>query len=779
MQTTEQGGPHQRVAGGVVDPVCGMTVDSEHPKGGRYAWRGETYGFCGPKCLAKFQANPAAYLGPHKDAPAAPEDRSRLYTCPMHPEIRQVGPGTCPKCGMALEPLIVSEAPSADETRELRDMSRRLWWSIPPAAVLLLMGMGDMFRGGAHSSPGWMSWVQLALAAPVVLGAGWPFFRRGWASIRNRHPNMFTLISMGVGVSFGDSLIAVFAPNVFPPAFRMHGGQVGLYFEPAAVIVVLVLVGQVLELRARASTGGAIRALLGLAPKTARRLRDDGIEEDVPLADVHAGDHLRVRPGEKIPVDGSVLSGRSNVDESMVSGEPTPVEKVEGDKVTGATLNGSGSLVMVADRVGPDTLLAQIVRMVSEAQRSQAKIQRVADRFAAGFVPAVIVIAGITFAGWALWGPQPRMAFALVNAIAVLIIACPCALGLATPMAIMVATGRGASLGILVKNAEAFETMAKVDTLLVDKTGTLTEGRPELTTVKPLGARAEGELLRIVASVERASEHPLAASIVRGAERRGLKLSEPEGVQTIAGKGVSGSVEGRRVVLGNLALFKENGIDPRTLPELAEALRKQGQTVMFVAIDGEAAGLLGVADPIKPSTLEAIRALKSEGLRIVMVTGDSRTTAEAVARQLGIDQVEAEVLPDQKNAVVKRLQSEGRIVAMAGDGINDAPALAQAHVGIAMGTGTDVAIQSAGLTLVKGDLRGIVRARRLSRATLRNIRQNLVFAFGYNSLGIPIAAGVLYPAPGVLLSPMIASAAMSLSSVSVIANSLRLRRVAL
>jgi Cu+-exporting ATPase len=776
--------PGKRLVGAntTIDPVCGMIVDAEHPKGGRHLYKGQLYGFCSPKCLARFKADPDAYLAPKKQAPPRPEELSAIYTCPMHPEVRQVGPGACPKCGMALEPLVAVATPSDADNQELRGMSRRLWWSIPPAAVLLLVGMSEMLpslRFQHRVGTTFLAWLQLALAAPVVLWAGWPFFQRGWASVRSRYPNMFTLIAMGVGVAFVYSVVAVLAPSFFPPAFRAHDGRVGLYFEPAAVIVVLVLVGQVLELRARAKTGGAIRALLGLAPKTARKLLDEGREEEVPLDEVHPGDRLRVRPGEKVPVDGVVLTGHSSIDESMVTGESMPVEKAEGDKLTGATLNGSGSLVMRAERVGADTLLSQIVRMVSEAQRSQARIQRTADVVASYFVPAVIFAAVVTFIVWALWGPPPQLALALVNAVAVLIIACPCALGLATPMAIMVATGRGASIGVLVKNAEALETLEKVDTLLLDKTGTLTEGKPELISVIPAGRWSESDLLRLSASLERASEHPLAASIVRGAESRGLALVEPRAFEALPGKGVSGTVDGRRVALGNRALFDDLGIDLRDTSPRAEAMWEQGQTVMLAAIDGEVAGLLGVADPIKPSAAEAIRALHAEGLRLVMVTGDNRATADAVARRLGIDQVEAEVLPEQKSDVVKRLQSQGRIVAMAGDGINDAPALAQAHVGIAMGTGTDVAIESAGLTLIKGDLRGLVRARRLSRATMRNIRQNLVFAFGYNALGVPLAAGVLYPVFGLLLSPMIASAAMSLSSVSVIGNALRLRRVSL
>jgi Cu+-exporting ATPase len=757
-----------------IDPVCGMTVDPVHPKGGQWTYEGTTYGFCNPKCLARFQANPVHFLHPEKvDVP--PPSAGAVYTCPMHPEVRQVGPGTCPKCGMALEPLVVSlEEPGEDP--ELISMKRRLWWIIPPALALLVFGMAEMIPGNPfHQVPGW---IQLLLAAPVVLWGGWPFFERGWASLRHRHLNMFTLIAMGVGVAFAYSVVAVVAPGLFPPAFRGHSGTVALYFEPAAVIVVLVLVGQVLELRARARTGGAIRALLGLAPKTARRVLADGREVEVELSSVQPGDRLRIRPGEKVPVDGVVVSGHSNVDESMVTGEPIPVAKAEGERVTGGTLNGSGSLVMKAERVGADTLLARIVQMVSEAQRSQAPIQRLADKVSGWFVPSVIVVAVLTFVIWALWGPSPALAHALVNAVAVLIIACPCALGLATPMAVMVSTGRGAQAGVLVKNAAALETLERVDTLLVDKTGTLTEGKPAVTALVVEGL-SEGELLRLAAGLEGASEHPLAAAIVRAAEERGLPRAKVERFDAHVGRGVVGIVDSRQVAVGNRALLEELGVDAASLAERAESMRVEGQTAMFVAVEGTAAGLIGVSDPIKATTKAAIEALHREGLRIVMVTGDSRTTAEAVARRLGIDEIEAEVRPEQKRDVVKKVQSQGHLVAMAGDGINDAPALAQADVGIAMGTGTDVAIESAGLTLLRGDLQGLVRARRLSKATLRNIRQNLAFAFGYNLLGVPVAAGLLYPFFGLLLSPMIASAAMSLSSVSVITNSLRLRRVRL
>jgi len=735
------------------------------------------------------------------------------YTCPMHPEVRQPGPGSCPKCGMALEPVapvaastrkewvcpmhpeIVRDAPGdcpkcgmalepstvageEEENRELTDMRRRFLVSALLTVPLFLVAMGEFIPGRPLDGlvPGRvLPWVELLLGTPVVLWGGWPFFVRGWQSVVHRSLNMFTLIGLGVGVAFGYSLVAVLFPEIFPPSFRDASGAVAVYFEAAAAIVTLVLLGQVMELKARSSTGAAIKALLGLAPKTARRLRDDGSDEDVPLDQVQPGDRLRVRPGEKVPVDGVVLEGTSAVDESMVSGEAIPVEKNPGDRVVGATVNGTGSFVLKADRVGAESLLARIVQMVSEAQRSRAPIQKLADQVAGWFVPAVVSIAVATAIVWGLFGPEPRMANALVNAVAVLIIACPCALGLATPMSIRVATGKGATAGVLFRNAEAIEILRKVDTLVIDKTGTLTEGRPKLVTVEPAEGWDGKGLLRLAASLERGSEHPLAAAIVAGARERGVEPAATESFESVTGKGVIGRVDGRSIGLGNLKLLEDLGISPGELAGKAEALRKEGQTVMFVAADGKAAGLLGVADPVKGTTPEAIRQLHEEGIRIVMLTGDSRTTAEAVAGKLGIDEVTAEVLPDQKAAVVKRLQGEGRIVAMAGDGINDAPALAQAQVGIAMGTGTDVAMESAGVTLVKGDLRGIVRARRLSRATMRNIRQNLFFAFGYNALGIPVAAGVLYPFFGILLSPVIAAAAMSLSSVSVIGNALRLR----
>jgi Cu+-exporting ATPase len=698
----------------------------------------------------------------------------------MHPEIVRDAPGTCPLCGMALEPMTPS-AGDEEGNEELRDMTRRFRVSVVLTAPLFALVMSDMLPGMPlqRALPsGALAWIQLALATPVVLWGGWPFFVRGWASLHTRL-NMFTLIALGTGTAYAYSLVAVLAPGIFPTSFRDEHGGVALYFEAAAVIVTLVLLGQVLELRARHRTGAAIRALLGLAPRTARRVRDDGSDEDVTLEAIQAGDRLRVRPGEKVPVDGVVEEGRSAVDEAMITGEPIPVEKGPGNRVVGATVNQSGSFVMRAERVGAETLLARIVQMVAEAQRSRAPIQRLVDQVSAWFVPAVVVAAAATFVIWALVGPEPRLAFALVNAVAVLIIACPCALGLATPMSIMVAAGKGASVGVLFKDAEAIEHLRKVDTLLVDKTGTLTEGRPRLVAAEATEGVDESDLLRLVASLERGSEHPLAAAIVAGAQERGIALADSEGFEAHTGRGVTGRVGGREVALGNATLLRERGVDPGRLAVRADALRAEGQTVMFVGLDGRAAGLLGVADPIKPTTAEAIARLHADGVRIVMVTGDDRTTALAVARKLGIDEVEADVLPERKVEVVTKLQALGRVVAMAGDGVNDAPALARADVGIAMGTGTDVAMESAGVTLVKGDLRGIVRARRLSRATLRNIRQNLFFAFVYNALGVPVAAGALYPAIGLLLSPMIAAAAMSLSSASVIANALRLRRAPL
>jgi len=700
-----------------------------------------------------------------------------LYTCPMHPEIVRDEPGNCPICGMSLEPrtAVIEEGESA----ELIDMRRRFWVSVALTIPVLVVSMGDMLPGNPISRilPGRSRvFVELLLTTPIAIWASWPFYVRAVQSVKNRSLNMFTLIGLGVSVAYGYSVVAALVPHIFPAAFRDHQGQVGVYFEAAAMIVTLILLGQVLELRARSQTGAAIRAILGLAAKSARRIREDGGEEDIPLEHVHVGDRLRVRPGEKIPVDGAVLEGQSNVDESMVTGEPIPVQKSAGDQVIGATINGTGALVMRAERVGSETLLSRIVAMVAEAQRSRAPIQKLADQVSAIFVPIVVVIAIVTFVVWSLVGPEPPMAYALVNAVAVLIIACPCALGLATPMSVMVATGKGATMGVLFRNAEAIEILRKVDTLVVDKTGTLTEGRPRLVTVVTGDGIEETVLLRLVATLERGSEHPLAEAIVKGAEDRGVELSRLEDFESITGKGVQGKVDGARVAAGNRALMEGLGVDAAHLAARAESLRAEGQTVMFVAIDGKPAGIVGVADPIKASTPEAIRDLQAEGIHVVMLTGDSGTTAAAVAAKLGIDEVIAEVLPDQKAEKVKALQAEGRTVAMAGDGINDAPALAQAQVGVAMGTGTDVAMESAGVTLVKGDLRGIVRARRLSRQTMTNIEQNLFFAFVYNSAGVPVAAGVLYPAFGILLSPMFAAAAMSFSSVSVIANSLRLRR---
>ncbi len=802
------------------DPVCGMTVQPGTPHRAQHG--GQIYLFCSAGCLAKFQADPGRYLGsktsnvPERmaDPAAPPTGADAAYICPMHTEVVQDEPGSCPKCGMALEPAgiptpatntewtcpmhpqIVRDQPGncpicgmaleprtvtleEQENPELTDMTRRFWVSVVLSVPLLVIAMGHLIPNdplGRLLPHGVRNFVELALATPVVLWGGFPFFVRAWQSVVNRSLNMFTLIGLGVGVAYVYSVVATVAPDLFPTSFRDEIGRVGVYYEAAAIIVTLVLLGQVLELRARGRTGAAIRALLGLAPKTARRLREDGGEEDVPLVDVRVGDRLRVRPGEKVPVDGLVVEGRSSVDESMVTGESIPVEKVSGERVIGATLNGTGALVMRAERVGSETLLSQIVRMVAEAQRSRAPIQKLADRVAAVFVPAVLAIAALTFVIWAIWGPAPRMAYAIVNAVAVLIIACPCALGLATPMSIMVAAGKGATAGVLFKNAEAIEVLREVNTLVLDKTGTLTEGRPELHAVEVASGANEGELLRLASGLERASEHPLAAAIVRGAEGRGIQPAHAQSFESRTGSGVVGQVEGRVIALGNRRLLEELGMNTEGLNERAETLRADGATVLFAAIDGKAAGLLAVIDPIKPSTPEAVRRLQGEGLRLVMVTGDSRTTAEAVAGKLGLDEVVAEVRPEQKVEIVRRLQSEGRVVAMAGDGINDAPALAQANVGIAMGTGTDVAMESADVTLVKGDLTGIVRARRLSDATIRNIKQNLFFAFLYNALGVPIAAGVLYPFFGVLLSPIIAAAAMSFSSVSVVGNALRLRR---
>jgi len=765
------------------DVVCGMMVDPARTAG-TSEYEGKTYYFCGRGCKAKFDANPPRYVKPGLGIRPATSSGgipagANKWTCPMHPEIVRDAPGSCPICGMALEPLtITAEEP---ENEELRDMTRRFWTGVALTVPTLAIGMADVIPGHPLErllAPAAATWMQLVLATPVVLWGGWPFFVRGWQSVVNRSLNMFTLIALGVGVAYGYSVVATLAPGLFPPSFRNESGTVGVYFEAAAAIVTLVLLGQVMELRARSHTGAAIRALLGLAPKTALRLREDGREEDVPLEHVHPGDRLRVRPGEKVPVDGVVLEGKSSVDESMVTGEPIPVEKGPDDRVIGATVNGTGSFILRAERVGSDTLLAQIVNMVAQAQRSRAPIQRLADVVSGYFVPIVVAIAIVTAIVWAIVGPQPRMAHAIVNAVAVLIIACPCALGLATPMSIMVATGKGATLGVLFRDAEAIEVMRQVDTLVVDKTGTLTVGKPRIMHVKTASGWDESQLLRLAATLEAASEHPLAAAIVQGALERAISPAKAEQFESITGKGVKGRVEGHAVTLGNRVLMEDEGIPTTELATAAEELRTQGQTVMIVAVDRRIVGLIGVADPIKETTVEAVRQLHGEGIRLVMLTGDNRTTAETVARQLGIDDVIAEVLPDRKAEVVKRLQLEGKFVAMAGDGINDAPALAQAHVGIAMGTGADVAMESAGVTLVKGDLRGIVRARRLSRATMGNIKQNLFFAFVYNSLGVPIAAGVLYPFFGLLLSPMIAAAAMSFSSVSVIANALRLRRVA-
>ncbi|HET7710227.1 MAG TPA: heavy metal translocating P-type ATPase [Sphingomicrobium sp.] len=757
------------------DPVCGMDVDPKTTPY-RHARDGSDYFFCSARCLDKFAADPDRYLSPSPSATetAALVPNGTIWTCPMHPEIRRNRPGNCPICGMALEPL----EPSLEDgpNPELIDMSRRFWISSLLSVPLVILALGaELFRWDMLPMRTSV-WVQLGLASPVVLWGGWPFFERFWNSLKSRHLNMFTLIGLGVGVAYGYSLVAVVAPQLFPDSLRTMGGAVPVYFEAAAVITTLVLLGQVLELRARSATGKAIRALLGLAPKTARRIGENAQDEDVPIEHVQVGDRLRIRPGEKVPVDGIVEEGHSSVDESMISGEPVPVEKQAGAKVTGATVNGTGSLVMRAERVGRYTMLSQIVRMVAEAQRSRAPIQALADKVSGWFVPAVVLVSIATFIAWSLIGPEPRFSHALVNAIAVLIIACPCALGLATPMSIMVGTGRGATAGVLVRNAEALELMEKIDTLVVDKTGTLTLGKPRLVSVEPAAGFEPGDLLRMAAALEKGSEHPLAAAIVDGAAERGLDLPAAEDFQSTTGKGVSGLVEGRQIMLGNKALLSGAGIDVSELQSAADRSRAEGQGVMFVAVNGRLAGLLVVADPIKDSAPPAIAALRRAGIRIVMLTGDNRVTADAVARRVGgIDQVEADVLPDQKQAVIGRLRGQGRRVAMAGDGINDAPALAAADVGIAMGTGTDVAMESAAVTLVKGDLGGIVRARRLSRAVMRNIRENLFFSFVFNAAGVPIAAGILYPWFGLLLSPIIAGAAMAFSSVAVIGNSLRLR----
>ncbi|MBI2260891.1 MAG: heavy metal translocating P-type ATPase [Caulobacterales bacterium] len=758
-----------------VDPVCGMTVDPA-TAAHRAAHEGQDYFFCSAGCRTKFVADPDRYLGGAPEpAPVIP---GAIYTCPMHPEVRQEGPGSCPICGMALEPeTVTAEAPV---NHELIDFTRRLWVGAVLTLPVFALEMGGHLTGLAMRIPGQTSnWIQLALATPVVLWAGWPFFQRGWASLRNRSLNMFTLIAIGVGAAWIYSVVAVLAPDLFPAAVRRMDGSAPVYFEAAAIITVLVLVGQILELRAREQTSGAIRALLDLAPKTARRVRDDGGDEDVTLDLVVVGDRLRVRPGEKVAVDGEILDGRVTIDESLVTGESMPVTKDVGDKVVAGSLNKTGSFVMRADKVGADTLLAQIVQMVAQAQRSRAPIQRLADKVSGWFVPAVIGIAVLAAIVWGLVGPEPRLSYALVAAVSVLIIACPCALGLATPISIMVGVGRGAHAGVLIKNAEALERFEKVDTLVLDKTGTLTEGRPSVTAIRPAAGFDEVELLRLSASLERSSEHPLADAIVRAASDRDLVLSEASEFDSPVGRGVTGVVDGSRVTLGNGRYLKEIDIDVTPLEAEAEALRQDGATAIFVAVDGAVAGVLGIADPVKATTAAAIRDLKAAGLRLVMMTGDNRTTAEAVARRLGIDDVQAEVLPQDKASVVERLRAEGRVVAMAGDGVNDAPALAAADVGVAMGAGSDVAIESAGVTLLGGDLQGIVRARRLSKAVMGNIRQNLVFAFGYNTLGIPVAAGLLYPVFGLLLSPALAALAMALSSVSVIANALRLRAVRL
>ncbi len=763
-----------------LDPVCGMTVKIS-PTALSATHDGERYDFCGAKCQTRFIADPARFL----DGEAATNATSSKtaapgtqWTCPMHPEIIRPEPGSCPICGMALEPLTPSA--SSESSVELIDMTRRFWIGLALALPVVVLEMA----GHLFTLPAWLtgqtgSWLQLVLATPVVWWAGWPFFERGWDSVRTRHLNMFTLIAMGTGVAWVYSIVATVAPHIFPAAFRSAAGTVAVYFEAAAVIIVLVLLGQVLELRARAATGGAIRALLDLSPKSARRVKADGEDEEVPLDQIAVGDNLRVRPGEKVPVDGVLVDGRGTVDESMVTGESMPVTKEAGAKLIGGTINQTGGLLMRANKVGRDTMLARIVQMVADAQRSRAPIQRLADKVAGYFVPAVLAIAVLAFVVWSAIGPSPAMGFGLLAAVAVLIIACPCALGLATPMAIMVGIGKGASLGVLIKNAEALERLERVDTLVVDKTGTLTEGRPRVVAIHAATGHEESDLLQAAASVERASEHPLALAIVAEAERRGIELVEPSGVDSPVGKGVVGQVGARKVLVGSARFLHEQNVGTESLAAPAEKFRTQGMTAIFVALDGVVAGVVGIADPIKDTTAAALKALLAEGVRVIMLTGDNRTTAEAVARQLGIREIEADVLPEQKSEVVSKLRQAGRVVAMAGDGVNDAPALAAADVGIAMGSGTDVAIESAGVTLLKGDLNGIVIARRLSRATMRNIRQNLFFAFAYNAAGVPIAAGVLYPVFGLLLSPVFAAAAMALSSVSVIGNALRLRSVRL
>lgn len=757
----------------VKDPVCGMSVDPNSAKGGSAKFNNQEYFFCSTKCKTKFEANPSQYLNAKQPEPPAAKDIE--YTCPMHPQIRQMGPGSCPICGMALEP-VTATLTTAEEDQEYLSMKKRFWFSLILSVPLLALTMGAHQLVKNPELQSLLPWLEILLASPIVIWGGWPFFVRFWKSLTNRSLNMFTLIGLGVAVAYIYSLTAVLFPHLFPDSFRdPMTGKVGLYFEAAAVIVTLVLMGQVLELKARGQTSAAIKALLGLAPKTARKILADGSEEEVAIEQINVGDKLRVRPGEKIPVDGKVLSGESSVDESMVSGEPIPVEKSENLKVIGATINGTGTLIIEAQKIGKDTLLAQIVQMVAEAQRSRAPIQKLVDQVSAYFVPVVILVAVITFIVWSFFGPDPRFTFAVINAVAVLIIACPCALGLATPMSIMVATGRGARLGVLFKNAEAIELMRKVNTLIVDKTGTLTVGKPKLSTIQTVKNFSENDVLSLVASLEQASEHPLANAIVSAAKERKLPLFEVQEFKSVTGKGATSVVNGHRIAVGNKALLDDLQISASEIEIQTESLRRQGQTAMYVAVDNELAGFLGVKDPIKETTLSAIQTLRKSGLKVIMITGDNKTTAEAVAQEIGLDGYYAEVLPQKKAELVKQMQSSSHIVAMAGDGINDAPALAQAHVGIAMGTGTDIAMNSAGVTLVKGDLNGIVRARSLSEATLKNIKQNLFFAFIYNTLGIPIAAGILYPFLGILLSPVFAAAAMSLSSVSVIANALRLK----
>jgi P-type Cu+ transporter len=819
-----EGSAHPPASHAVLDPVCGMHVEPEKARGSS-EFGGKKYFFCSPGCVKRFESDPQKYLAPKPSAgplvqlaaagpvqtdpheartpavtyvcPMDPEVRESApgpcpkcgmalepetveYTCPMHPAIVRNGPGNCPICGMALEPRVAAAAHAEDDS-ELRSMTRRFWVGVALSIPLLAISMWGMSESSPlhNLPPGWMEWLQLLLATPVVLWGGWPFFERGWTSILNRHLNMFTLIAMGTGTAYLYSVLATLAPQLFPESFRTHGGRPDVYFEVSASIVTLVLLGQVLELRARRQTSSAIRALLDLSPKMARRVRSDGADEEIPLEQIRAGDRLRVRPGEAVPVDGSVDEGSSTVDESMITGESMPVHKSTGDKIIGGTVNQTGSFIMRAERLGAETLLARIVRMVAEAQRSRAPIQSLADKVSGYFVPAVVFAAALTFVAWSVFGPEPRQAHALVNAVAVLIIACPCALGLATPMAIMVGTGRGAHAGVLVRNAAALETMEKVDTLVIDKTGTLTEGKPKLTSVMAVDGLSQLDLLLLVATLERSSEHPVAAAVVQGAEEHRLHLGSAENFQSFPGQGITGTVSGRELAVGNAALLKARGIETGALLARADLLRQKGETVVLAGVNGQPAGVIAVSDPIKSSTREAVRSLRADGLRLVMLTGDNQTTAAAIAHELGIDEFEAEVLPERKSQVVKELQSEGRVVAMAGDGVNDAPALAQANVGIAMGTGTDVAMESGDITLVKGDLRAIVRARNLSRATMRNIRQNLFFAFIYNLLGVPVAAGVLYPFTGLLLQPIFAAAAMSFSSVSVIANALRLRRAKL